>query len=300
MMSKWVIEIRTIGSLLPPKMKTIDGFHYWEYDQAKQIFENIRENLQPIQTEKGIHLPYRFISESEFEYNNFIYTLTNLNSTQMPIIAENNGSNYKIVEAGTYPARCYRMIEVGTVEETFEGKTKTLKKVNLTWELPTELSVFHDDKGEEPFVVSKMFTLSMNEKSTLRKMLEGWRGKAFNEDEAKRFDITVLLGKECLLSIIHKPSKDGSKTYAEISSISKIPKGMTCPPQINPSTVLSFDTWDQGLFESLPEFLQDKIKSSEEYRAMNRAENETEAMDDDHFEVSNAPVQTVDEAEPPF
>jgi hypothetical protein len=75
---------------------------------------------------------------------------------------------------------------------------------------------------------------------------------------------------------------------------------MTCPPQINPSTVLSFDTWDKGLFESLPEFLQDKIKSSEEYRAMNRAENETEAMDDDHFEVSNAPVQTVDEAEPPF
>jgi hypothetical protein len=111
----------------------------------------------------------------------------------------------------------------------------------------------------------------MNEKATLRKFLAAWRGKDFTEDESKAFDITVLLGKSCLLSIIHKTSSSGS-TYADIASVSMVPKGMTVPDQINDTSVLSYDNWDWDKFNSLPDFIKNKITSSVEYRTINAPE----------------------------
>lgn len=187
----------------------------------------------------------------------------------MAIIATNNGGgNYSPIEAGNYPARCFQMIHIGTGEENIQGQIKRLNKVRLTWELPTELKEWKEGEGEKPAVISKEFTLSMNEKSTLRKFLASWRGKDFTEEESRAFDITVLTGKPCLLNVIHKTSKDGSKTYAEIGSVSPLPKGMTCDPQINKSSILSYDNFDYALFETLPDFIKDKIKSSDEYKAM--------------------------------
>lgn len=181
----------------------------------------------------------------------------------MPIIAENNGTNYTPIPAGNHIARCYEMIQIGTIVETtgiYAGKES--HKVRLTWETPNELHDF--GKGPQPFSISKEFTLSMNEKATLRKMLESWRGKAFTEDEAKRFDITKLLGVPCMVNVIHKKSGTG-KDYADISSISVMPKGIACPAQVNPSRLLSFDEWNETLFESLPDFIKNKIKSSKEF-----------------------------------
>jgi hypothetical protein len=159
------------------------------------------------------------------------------------------------------------MIHIGTCEENILGTIKHINKVRITWELPTELKVFKEENGEQPSVISKEFTLSMHEKSNLRKFLESWRGKNFTEDEAKRFDITKLLEKTCMLSIKHKVAKNGN-TYAEISGVNLLPKGMECPPQINPTTELNYDNWNQEIFNSLPEFIQDKIKSSDEYKTM--------------------------------
>ncbi|HEX8333695.1 MAG TPA: hypothetical protein VF622_13830 [Segetibacter sp.] len=186
----------------------------------------------------------------------------------MAITATNNGSKRELIEAGNYVARCYQMIEIGTVEETIQNQTKTQKKVRIGWELPTELKVFNEEKGEQPRVISKEFTLSLHEKSNLRKTLASWRGKDFTEEQAKAFDITVLVGVPCMLNIIHKPSKDGSKTYEEIGSISPMPKGYTCPDQINKTFVLGYDAFDQDLFDSLPDFIKDKMKTSEEFKSL--------------------------------
>lgn len=168
----------------------------------------------------------------------------------MPIIAENNGTNHVPIPAGNHIARCVEMIHIGTITEeaTSIYAGKLVNKVRLTWETPDEQYDF--GKGLQPFMVSKEFTLSMNEKATLRKMLESWRGVAFTEEEAKKFDVTRLLAKACMLSVIHKTSRAG-KLYAEISSIAGLPKLFECPAQINPSRVLSFDTWDQTLFDTL-------------------------------------------------
>jgi hypothetical protein len=186
-----------------------------------------------------------------------------------PIYAEKLEGDFQQVKPGTYMARCISMFELGTLKEEFRGKTKMQQKVQIRWELPTETAVFDEAKGEEPFSVSKTYTLSMYEKSNLRKDLESWRGQGFTEEEANKFDLTILLSKPCLLSIIQQPSKTNpGRSYTVISSISPLMKGQTCPDQINPTKVLSYDNFNWELFESLSDFTKDKIKSSVEYQML--------------------------------
>lgn len=188
----------------------------------------------------------------------------------MAITATNNGgAPRQLIPTGNYVARCYRMIHIGTVEEVILGEKKVLNKVRIGWELPTEMRVFSEDKGEQPLVIDKEFTLSLHEKSALRAVLKSWRGKDFTEDEAKAFDITKLLGVQCMINIIHKPSKkDPSKIYEEIAGITSMPKGLTAPEQINPTFVLSYDEWSEAKFSTLPDFIKNKMMSSMEYSAM--------------------------------
>jgi hypothetical protein len=189
----------------------------------------------------------------------------------MAITATTNSTVREIIPAGNYIARCYQMIEIGTVNELIMGENKVLKKVRIGWELPTELKVFNEDKGEQPLVTSKEYTLSMHEKSSLRADLKSWRGKDFTEEEARAFDITKLIGKPCMINIIHKPSKsDPTKIYANIAGITPLLKGVTMPEQMNPTFVLSYDSFNQEAFEALPDFIKDKMKGSLEYAAIHQ------------------------------
>lgn len=185
----------------------------------------------------------------------------------MAIIATSNGnSNYEPIATGNYPARCFSMVHIGTIEENILGVVKKLNKVRISWELPTELKVFKEENGEQPQIISKEFTLSMHEKATLRGFLKNWRGKDFTDEEARAFDIEKLLGAPCMLNITHKTKKDGSGVYAEIGSISTMPKGFPCPDQISPSFVFTYEVFDQGVFDSLPEFMRNKMVNSDEYK----------------------------------
>lgn len=187
----------------------------------------------------------------------------------MAINATNKGVQRELIPAGNYIARCYQMIQIGTVDEVVLGTVKSLNKVRIGWELPEELKVFNQDKGEQPCVISKEFTLSMHEKSNLRKTLASWRGKDFTEDEAKSFDITKLLSVPCMLNIIHKPGKtDPSKTYEEIGSVSPLPKSVKCPPQISNTMLLEYENFNWELFNALPDFIKQKVQSSAEFKEM--------------------------------
>lgn len=204
----------------------------------------------------------------------------------MPITATNTQIQRELIPAGNYIARCYQMIEIGTVKETILGKEKIIPKVRIGWELPTELKVFKDENGEQPCVISKEYTLSMAEKANLRIALKSWRGKDFTEDEAKSFDITKLLGVPCMINIIHKTSKDGLKVYEEISGITPIPKGIECPPQYNKTLLLSYDSFDVEVFNKLPDFIRNKMTGSLEYVAIQspnhtNIEPSTTSEDDD-------------------
>lgn len=184
----------------------------------------------------------------------------------MSITAKNNSNNFEITPAGNHIARCYSMIQIGTVKEEFKGEIKNLHKVRVTWELPLELHVFSPEKGEQPFSISKEYTLSMHEKAVLRGDLSSWRGKPFTDDEAREFDITRLLSVPCFLNVVHKVSKNGN-VYANVAAITPLPKGTTCPPQVNDSFVFSYEQFENSKFEALPQWLKDKMVNTPEYLA---------------------------------
>lgn len=187
----------------------------------------------------------------------------------MSIIAKNTSQPRELIPTGMYQARCVKLIEIGTCTENVMGSIKQLAKVNFSWEIPSLTKVFDEAKGPQPLMLSKEFTVSMGTKANLRKALESWRGKPFTDEEASGFDITVLLGKPCLLNVTHKPSaKDPSNVYEEISAITPPMAGMTILPQVNPSIELSYDKWDEKLFEALPDFIKTKMRATPEYQAM--------------------------------
>jgi hypothetical protein len=172
----------------------------------------------------------------------------------------------KIIPSGNYIARCYGIIELGTItEKNAMGELKTQRKIMIDWEFPTEKVVFSEEKGEQPFVISKEFTISMNEKANLRKTIESWRGRVMTDKEANDFDITKLLGQPCMINVVHKAKKDGSGSYAVLSGVTPVPKGFECPTQINPTRLLEYDNWNQELYMSLPNWLAERISSSKEY-----------------------------------
>ena len=79
------------------------------------------------------------------------------------------------------------------------------------------------DDGKR-FVIYRRYALTLNEKASLRKDLESWRGKPFTREEEMGFDVESVIGANCLLNVQHKPA--GDKTYANVVSIMPLVKGM--------------------------------------------------------------------------
>ena len=180
------------------------------------------------------------------------------------IIVASSNQKKEIVPAGTHFARCYSMIHIGVVEWEFQGEKKFNNKVRLTWELPYEMRDFGGE--QKPLVISKEYTLSMHEKSNLRKDLEMWRGKVFTNKELGSFDVTDLLGKTCNISVIHKVAKNGNE-FAQVGGVSAIQKGVEVLEQFNPTFIFNYgDHFDLDWLDSQPEWIQEQIKSSEDYQ----------------------------------
>jgi hypothetical protein len=206
----------------------------------------------------------------------------------MSIIAKNEGTKRELIPAGSHVARCYSMVHLGTAEEEIQGQKKIRNVVRITWELPEELREFKEGDPMLPMVCSKEYTLSMFSKASLRIDLEGWRGKGFSDEDAKAFEITKLLGKPCMISVIHKTSAGGND-YAVINSISTMPKSMKCPDQINETFEWNFDDqYSDHLLEEFPDFIKDRIKISNEYLAGDAVVNQA-PPDDPNDEADDLP-----------
>jgi hypothetical protein len=210
-------------------------------------------------------------------------------------------SNIPVIEAGTYAARCYSMVHIGTVEDEYKGKKIKVNRVRLTWELPTELYVFDEEKGEQPRVISKEYTLSLSEKANLRKDLEAWRGKQFTQEELDGFDITAVVGAPCQVSVVNKVSKSSGNTYAQVTAVSKTMKGLKVADQVNDSVVFAYVEDDEELlelFSQLPEFVQDQIVEADEWKARGLERPQTEGDDDTpKDEVSKAVAEAEESAQ---
>jgi hypothetical protein len=201
------------------------------------------------------------------------------------------GGDFTPPPAGTYPAICYRFIDLGTQTSNFQGETKHQRKVMISWEITDEELRMDDGR---PFTVNQRYTWSMHEKSTLRKTLESWRGKPFEDADFGEggFDTKNLLGAPCLMSIM-QVTKDG-KTYANITGVSKLMKGLNPGQLVNETVYLSMDDFDRETFGKLSEGLQNIIKNSPEYQGMGRSNSAPD------YHGGGDPGWSPDDSEIPF
>ena len=125
-------------------------------------------------------------------------------------------------EVKSVAARCIDVINLGpTVIKAFKPTDKDYlcEKVVLIF-----FAGERDENGK-PLYLKNEFTLTMGSRGRLRPFLESWRGEKYTDEVAKKgIAIEKLFGAPALVSVGHEQS--GDKTYANITSIAPLPKGM--------------------------------------------------------------------------
>jgi hypothetical protein len=159
---------------------------------------------------------------------------------------ETGGGDYKLVPEGTHIARCYLLADIGYQETKFGTKLKLV----IGWEIPGEPL----DDGR-PMSLTAMYTNSLSEKANLRRDLESWRGRKFTETELSGFDLRNIVGKPCMITVVHNDS--GGRTYANVTAVTAIPKDLPVPDAVNDNIVFDIDAGDS--VSVLPEWIQRKV-----------------------------------------
>jgi len=196
----------------------------------------------------------------------------------MGIMATEGGKQRKLIPQGMHDAVNFMVVDIGTQFNPAFGTSS--RKVLLGWEFPDHR--IKTDDSDRPMVSSKTFTLSLHEKATLRKTLESWRGTKFTQEQlAKGFDISKLLGVNCQIQILHE-EKNG-KVYDNIANI--------LPPKSGKIAVVN--TENEHLYYSMddnmeiPANLYDwivkRIKESEEYSNVQEEPDGPEGPDFDDY-----------------
>lgn len=173
------------------------------------------------------------------------------------IASDNGGQVIEKLENGVYTAVSSAIIDLGLQKN--EQFKKIQRKFMMIWTIIGEEVEINGEK--QPRTISKEYSFSLNEKSTLRKDLQAWRGKPFSEEELQGFNILAVLNKACQLQIILE--EKNNKKYNNIAGIMSLPKGSNVP--ILEDTYYfdmeNAETWEN--YCKIPNWIQEKIKKAE-------------------------------------
>lgn len=183
---------------------------------------------------------------------------------------DSGGGDFKRVPPGAYIGRCYSLIDLGTQLTTGQFGDKMQHKIRIAWELFGE-----DENGvpltvevagkEMPMTIHKSYTVSLHEKSGLRRDLASWRGKDFTDEEAKGFDVSKLLGAYCMVNATQ--SETNGKVYTNVAGLTPLPGALknAKPAAVHDNIMFDLDKPDMKVFATFHEKLQDAIKKSPEW-----------------------------------
>lgn len=192
--------------------------------------------------------------------------------------ATGGGGEFKVCPAGSHIAVCDMVVDIG-MQPGFEGRPT--HKIYIRFQIPGErVEVERDGQAvDAPMVIGSFYTASMNEKANLRKHLEGWRGKAFTNAEAADFDVSTILGKPLMITVVHKQGAD--RTFANITGMSRLPKGIPTPA-LEGESLYYDDECGRDAYMKLPNWLKDKIEARfDDAPTMKPDSSQSEQFDDD-------------------
>ena len=176
--------------------------------------------------------------------------------------------------------------------------------MDWTYEL---LDVFMVDKEgneveDKPRWVSERFNVNRPE-ADLAKSTK--RYKALDPDENFDWDMTMLIGMPCMITITHGDNKkDPTRPYENIGNVTAMrAKDAAKAPELkNPSVVFTLDEPDMEVFKKFPTWLQDLIKGNLEFKgsaleaAIGGSKDKVAAKPQDEPEEAMIEVEEDDEA----
>ena len=182
------------------------------------------------------------------------------------------GGDYERPPVGMHAAYLVSLIDLGTHDSVYQGKTTEARKIFFVWELTDE-----KNKEDENFVVGTEFRLTLGKNSNLRPFLEGWIGKAFQDGE--EYNPLELVGHPCVLTLTEGVSAAGKK-FIEVASCAKPMKNTTVPPPTRMSYVFDLDTKSDDSDPGIPEWIPfsfgkkitEVIKASKEWGSLRRSD----------------------------
>jgi len=180
-----------------------------------------------------------------------------LNVKEIQNKTSSNKKDFGRLEDGPALARIVSIIDLGNQDQTdwqTGEATKPQDKAMITFETPDECITYEKD-GEEitaPRWISKEYTISMNDKAALYKLIMSL--------DPELGDLGELLNVPCQITI---GSTSGNK--AKIIGVSKPMKGSVVGELKNDSFHFDFSNPDMAIFNNLPQWIQDKIKDANDY-----------------------------------
>jgi len=106
---------------------------------------------------------------------------------------------------------CFEVFNLGLQETPYGIKPQLM----IYFEIDVRYSA-GPFQGKRMLIGTRPYTASLSAKSNLRKDLEAWRGKPFNEYELRGWNIKKIKGSAAILSIVHN-----DKGFADIAGIRK-------------------------------------------------------------------------------
>jgi len=166
-------------------------------------------------------------------------------------------SKISLPAAGTIPARCARIVELGEHAHKVYG---VKDQVQIWYSLPTRLIADEGDyQGKQHMIRTQRMTKSSNDKASLMDHVRVL--------DASATTLGQLLDKPCYLTIAHndvKDAKGATNTYANLVGLMSVPEGMTVPAMDtepfyfdwdNPSA----DIWTKQLWENVREYIMEAV-----------------------------------------
>lgn len=166
------------------------------------------------------------------------------------------GSEIKrtLIPAETYQAVCFDVWDLKWQKSGFfdeQTKKEIIQhKIKIGWELN---ETFPDGElAGKRYRIYQDFTLILGEKSNLENLISNWRGTSVTPEERKsQIDIEKFaIGRNCMLSVIHKTSKKKNEYHA-VGAVMQLPKGMM---PMKPESERETPKWIQKLIDQAQEF----------------------------------------------
>jgi len=139
------------------------------------------------------------------------------------------GTDFRPHSEGTVGMQVLDVISMGYRVKNYPGTEPSIQPfVALVW------GSGEVNGNNELITVHRYYKTSMHKKAALRLALEAMRGKTYSEPEARKAAtdpefLSKLIGFPCLVTVEHKQSEDGDRTWGQVTNLAQLPKGMAKP-----------------------------------------------------------------------